>query len=130
MVFLIGVFTEIHKETGNRKSRLLLVSDGKGLKSVRDYVRELGLSESVIFADKSLETKGLYYYEMLFHTSSLFEGFGLASLEVQASGLPCVITENSLQMVSTTPYCRSLFISVDSKVWVHIALGLLKLAPK
>lgn len=33
-------------------------------------------------------------------------------------------------MVSTTPYCRSLFVSVDSKVWVHIALGFLKLAPK
>lgn len=54
----------------------------------------------------------------------------MASLEVKASGLSCVITENSLQMVLTTPYCRSLFVSVDSKVWVHIALGLLKLAPK
>ena len=58
--FLIGVFAEIHKEMGNQKSRLLLVSDGKGHKSVQDYVRELGLSESVIFSDKSFETKGLY----------------------------------------------------------------------
>ena len=33
-------------------------------------------------------------------------------------------------IVSTMPYCRSFFVSVDSKVWVHIALGFLKLAPK
>lgn len=33
-------------------------------------------------------------------------------------------------MVSTTPYCRSFFVSVDSKVWVHIVPGFLKLAPK
>ena len=128
--YLIDVFAEIHKEMGDRKSKLLLVGDGDGLKSVQDYVRELGLSESVIFTGQSLEANRFYCAMDCFLFPSLFEGFGLAPLEAQASGLPCVITDNSPQMVSATPYCRRLSVSDDPKEWAHAALGLLKLAPK
>lgn len=128
--FLIDVFAEIHKEMGDRKSKLLLVGDGKGFKSVQDYVRDLGLSESVIFTGQSLETNKLYCAMDCFLFPSLFEGFGLAPLEAQASGLPCVITENSPQMVSIMPYCRRLSVSENPKVWAHAAIGLLEFAPK
>ncbi len=86
--FLIEVFNEYHKK--NRKSVLFLIGQGPNEKLIKDKVEKLGLIDCVIFAGYR---NNVYDYLNLmdcFVFPSKFEGLGIALLEAQANGLPCI----------------------------------------
>ena len=59
------------------------------------YVAELGLSDSVIFVGEVEDTSSYYSAMDFFLLPSLYEGFVLAAIEAQCSGLPCLVSDNS-----------------------------------
>lgn len=89
--FLIKIFEQIHR--ANPDTCLLLVGDGELRGKIEDQAAQAGLTDSVIFAGVHDDVSGYYQAMDMFVMPSLFEGLPLTILEVQSSGLPCVISD-------------------------------------
>ena len=86
--FLVECLSRLEEHTP--RARLLLVGDGPLLESVRQQARALGLEDRVIFVG-GVDTAAPYYPMMdVFCLPSLHEGLGIAAIEAQISGLPCL----------------------------------------
>jgi glycosyltransferase involved in cell wall biosynthesis len=90
--FMVEVFAEVEKL--NPKARLLLIGDGGLYKTIKELVERRGLSDKVLFLGSRPDVPRLLMSGMdRFLFPSLFEGLGLALVEAQAAGLPCVISD-------------------------------------
>ena len=90
-IFLIDVFSEVHKQKPNAK--LLLLGDGPLQEKVQKKVGALELTDSVLFAGLQKEPAPFYSAMDVFCFPSLWEGLGIVLLEAQYNGLPCVVSD-------------------------------------
>ncbi|MDQ0228779.1 N-acetyl-alpha-D-glucosaminyl L-malate synthase BshA [Metabacillus malikii] len=74
------------------QSKLLLVGDGPEMSFVSKLVRELGLTDKVLFLGKQDNLEELYSLSDLMLLLSEKESFGLVLLEAMACGVPCIGT--------------------------------------
>ncbi len=71
----------------------LLIGSGDLLLSFKSFVNKSGLQNNFIFFDNRTDIPDLMLNVMdIFLFPSLFEGLGLAFIEAQAAGLPCVVS--------------------------------------
>lgn len=90
--FIIRLFHEFLKS--NKNAKLMLIGDGKDKeKSIEESVK-LGLQENVIFVGNVQNVEAYYSAMDVFLFPSLYEGFGMALVEAQLSGLPCLASTN------------------------------------
>lgn len=89
---IISVFRNVlSKETG---AYLLLVGDGPLRPSLEKHIRSLGLTERVVLTGLRVDAIELMRDVMdVFLFPSIHEGLGLALVEAQAAGLPCIISD-------------------------------------
>ena len=90
-MFLLKCFAEYHKKVPN--SKLLLVGEGGLEKSIKEQVLKQGLINDVIFLGAKANVQDYYQAMDCFIFPSLWEGLGIAIVEAQASGLPCVVSD-------------------------------------
>ena len=91
--FIIDVMDELLRLES--KSILLLIGDGALQEGIRQKVRYLGLESRVIFAGVRSDIPRLLKGAMdCFLFPSLHEGMGLAGIEAQAAGIPCVLSDH------------------------------------
>lgn len=90
--FLIDVFNEIQKV--KEDSVLMLVGDGDLRPEIEKKVRDLGLSDKVIFTGVRSDVNDLMQGMDVFLFPSLYEGLGIVLIEAQAAGLKCIISDN------------------------------------
>jgi glycosyltransferase involved in cell wall biosynthesis len=87
---LVDVFARVRDRRPD--ARLLLVGDGPLRDKIERKVDALGLREAVVFAGSRADVPELLRGAMdVFVFPSVYEGLGLAIVEAQAAGLPCVI---------------------------------------
>ena len=119
--FLIDVFKEIHKQKNN--SLLLLIGDGSLRKMIESKVQNYGLKDCVKFLGLRKDVKDLYNVMDVFVLPSWYEGLPVVSVEAQANGLPCFVSDK----VSKECYLSSSmhFISLDKNAgdWSEKILG-------
>jgi glycosyltransferase involved in cell wall biosynthesis len=87
---------EIAAKAMNRRSNiyLVLVGDGSLRSLIEEQVQALGIGDHVIFAGSHSDIPSLLLGVFdIFLFPSLHEGLGVALLEAQAAGLPCLISE-------------------------------------
>lgn len=113
--FLIDIFAEVKKREQN--SVLVLVGIGELLESIVEKVNRLGLRESIIFAGLKNNTESYYCAFDIFVMPSLYEGLPIVGIEAQASGLPCLFSENISKQVVLTDRVKLLSINKSSKEW-------------
>jgi glycosyltransferase involved in cell wall biosynthesis len=79
----------------SQTSKLLLVGSDLGERDrLISQVAELGITERVIFLDYSSDIAGILSAADCFVFPSRVEGFGIALVEAQISGLPCIVADH------------------------------------
>ena len=96
---------------------LLLVGEGELEQEVRQFTKELGLDQQVIFAGAHKDVECYYQAMDVFLFPSRYEGFGMAMIEAQTSGLSCVAADVVPQ--ETNVDGRAVFLPLEEKdeVW-------------
>ena len=123
-LFMLKVFHELHCIYPN--SKLLWVGDGKLKDTFMKEISKYGLEDYVIMISK-VSNPEVYYQAMdMFVMPSLYEGFPIAAVEAQASGLPCVLSDSITNEVQLTKNILFKDLDLGEKYWAKEILGIIK----
>ncbi|WP_276863704.1 glycosyltransferase [Anaerococcus tetradius] len=117
--YLLSLFSEFLKEKKyNEMFHLLLVGDGELKNSLKKLSCELNISDFVTFLGTRSDVNELLQAMDVFVLPSLYEGLPVIGIEAQASGLPCLFSNNVTDEVSL---CNSKFLplSDDFSPWIN-----------
>ena len=89
--FLINVFEMIKKELPEAK--LILIGDGLGRPIIEDICKKKNILKDVIFLGVRNDVYKLMHLFDVFCFPSKYEGLGIALIEAQALGIPCVYSD-------------------------------------
>lgn len=89
--FILHLFEKMAKK--DLKLHLLLVGDGPLKEGMEERVKNAGLEGRVTFTGARQDVPNLLNTMDVFVFPSLFEGLGLAVVEAQAAGLPCLVAD-------------------------------------
>ncbi len=118
--FLLQVFAELTKREPS--ARLVLVGAGPLEDQVRRQVTELRLDERVLFLGRRADVPELLSAMDRMLLPSLHEGFPLVTIEAQASGLTCLLSDAITPEVVASPFAQRLSIQEGPSLWVDAAL--------
>lgn len=113
--YLVEIFAEVLLK--RPEAKLLIVGDGEQKQVIEKLLNDLSIESKCILLGMRLDTAELLSTMDIFVFPSLFEGFGLALLEAQASGLVSICSESLPKQVMATDLCRPICLS-DKKKWV------------
>lgn len=115
--FLIDIFKSVHEK--NKNSLLLLVGDGDLRTEIEKKVNSLGLNNSVVFTGVRSDISDLLQVMDVLVFPSLYEGLPVTLIEAQASGLPCIISDNISEEVKITELVRFISINKSASIWAN-----------
>lgn len=117
---ILSVFREVSRCRKN--ASLLLVGDGELEKDIKREVETLGMSDRVVFAGSHKDVERYYQAMDVFLFPSRYEGFGMAMVEAQASGLSCVAS--SVVPKETNVDGRAVYLPLeeDDSAWAKVIL--------
>ena len=118
-IFALDVFHIIQKKLN--ESKLLIIGEGTLRKDLEEKVNKLRLNKEVIFVGNKKNINDYYQVMDCFLFPSLHEGFGIAAIEAQCSGLPCFISDgvpDAAMICNTT----KIPLSKSAKQWADIIL--------
>ena len=125
--FLIRLVPQILKWKQNAK--LLMLGEGEDRPMLERLIRELGLTAHVIMTGNVRNVPDYLSAMDVFAFPSLFEGMPLSIIEVQANGLPCILSTGVPEDVHLTDLIHPL--SLDRlEQWVHAICSAERRAPE
>ncbi len=77
----------------NNKCYLLLIGDGILFDEIKQMAKTMSIDDKVRFAGYVQNISDYYSAMNLFVLPSLFEGFAIAAVEAQATGIPCILSD-------------------------------------
>ena len=92
------------------KYKMIFVGGGDEISNLKVIVQQKGISNNVIFLGERGDIPALLQTADLFVMPSIFEGLGIALIEAQAAGLPCIISESIPKEVIVTSHVQSIGI--------------------
>ena len=115
--FLIDIFAQIKRRELN--SKLLLVGTGSEIQEIQQKIKVLGLEADVIFTGVRSDVADLMQAMDVFVFPSLYEGLGIALVEAQAAGLPCVVSDTIPHEAYLTDLVDSEKLSAPEEKWAE-----------
>lgn len=122
--FLLEVLAELLRMRAD--AHLLLVGKGSREAMLRDRARALGIADRLLFAGARDDIPRVLAAMDVFLFPSLFEGLGLAPIEAQAAGLPCLLSEAVPEEVALFRD-RVRILPFDARAWAEAAIASLEL---
>lgn len=119
--FLLEIFTALLKKEPN--AVLLLVGGGEEMSQIREKAQKLGIAEHVHFLGVRSDVAGLMQAMDVFVFPSLCEGLGIALIEAQAAGLPCVVSDTIPHEAYLTDLVDSESLSAPAEKWAEKILA-------
>lgn len=119
--FLIDVFNFIKKK--NKDVVLLLLGDGSLENAIKQKVNDLSLNDNVMFLGVKKDVSSYLMSMDYFIFPSFFEGFSLALLEAQCSGLRCFVSSNIPPEINVTGLVSFLSIFDSPSAWCDYILS-------
>ena len=121
--FLLEMLKELRYADPGTPFRLLLVGQGEDEPALRGLAESLGVSDAVSFLGARGDVDRLYQAMDIFAFPSLFEGFGMAPLEAQVSGLLSLVSTACAPGVSLGASCAWLDVEEGPAAWARALLG-------
>ena len=106
---LIRLFNDIVLDRPD--ALLVFAGQGPDMKACKDLVRDLGLASKVIFVGQCQDMPAFYSGIDAFLLPSAYEGLGLALVEAQDAGLPCIASRSVSQ--EANPTNKVTFVAYD-----------------
>lgn len=120
--FLIDIFAEISAIQPN--SQLICCGTGLLLEATKEYAASKGIADKIIFAG-AVNNVNEYLMAMdTFVFPSLFEGFPVAVLEAQASGLNIIMSNTITKEVDLTSDIHRMDLKQTPSEWAQKAISL------
>lgn len=113
--FLIEIFREVRKRRPD--TILRLVGTGMHFDAIRKKVTELGLDDSIRFVGETRHPEIEYNMADVFVMPSLYESFGLVTIEAQCCGLPCVLSDTIPEDIKITEHVEFLSLKRSAAEW-------------
>ncbi len=113
--FLVDAFAEIKKIRDD--AVLLLVGRGDAEEKIKKQVSDLGLNDSVIFTGVRNDVPDLLNVMDVFVLPSRFEGLPVTLVEIQANGLPAVISDSVTKEMTISTEFDFLPLALGSVEW-------------
>jgi glycosyltransferase involved in cell wall biosynthesis len=118
--FFLDVFQAIHKKTD---SAAVLIGSGPLEELIKNKARSKRVFEYIHFLGPRMDVDRLYQAFDVFLLPSLFEGFGIAAVEAQCAGLPCLVSNRVPREIACGNNIR--FLPFDNiELWVNTILEL------
>lgn len=112
--FIVDVFEKVSKQLPN--AVLLLVGEGELQDSIKELVKQKGLSSKVIFYGATHDVRKTLLMMDAFIFPSRFEGLGIVALEAQTNGLPVYAADSIVEEVNITD-CFKRISGWDAEQW-------------
>lgn len=122
-MFLLDAFAHLHQR--EPRARLVMVGEGPDLLSLEARAVDLGVSEAVLFLGQRDDVCRLLQAFDVFAMPSRVEGLGMAAVEAQAAGLPCVLSSAFPKEAALTPDVTFL-PPEDADRWAECLLDVLE----
>lgn len=119
--FLLDLMPEVLKRRPD--AMLLLLGEGSDRPVLEQKIRDMGLENHVIMTGNVSNVADYLSAMDVFVFPSLFEGTPLSILEVQANGLPCVISDSVPPDVFLTDLIHPLSLQAPKDTWVDMILN-------
>lgn len=118
--FLLKVFVEVVHE--REDAHLVLIGKGELEEIIKKQANQLGILDKISFLGESSNVNKLINVFDVGVFPSLFEGFGIAVLEMQINGLPLVVSDNFPSEINLTDNIRFLSLDETVKYWCKTIL--------
>ena len=99
--------------------RLFLIGRGPLEKEVASQVASLGIKDHVVFLGVRDDVPALLSGMDGFVFPSTWEGLGIAALEAQASGLPCLLSPELPEIAFCTPEAKRMLTLDNPSIWAE-----------
>jgi glycosyltransferase involved in cell wall biosynthesis len=121
--FLVDIAAEV--ATREPRMCLLLVSDGPLRPAIEQKVAQMGLADRVVLAGLRSDVPRLMLGAMdVFVLPSFYEGLPIVGIEVQAAGLPFVLSDVITEELDTVkPLVRRMPLSQPASAWAEMILA-------
>lgn len=126
--FLLDIFKEIYLQNSN--SVLVLVGKGELEKSIKEKITSLDLSENVIFTGVRSDIPNILMAMDVFVFPSIYEGMPNTVIEAQATGLPCLISDEITKEAQITDMVQFLPLTLSADNWAEAAQNINKAGNK
>ena len=118
-LFLLDIFNEIQKRI---PAKLMIVGDGSQRSGIEEKIQQLGLQKKVILTGLRSDVADLLQAMDVCVFPSLYEGFPVTLVEVQASGLPCLISDKVPIECKMTEAVQQVSLNDSSEIWAERAM--------
>lgn len=118
--FLLETFACILQRMPDAKLMLVGRPDENG--TVHTYAEELGIANSVLFLGVREDVPRMLCAMDTFIFTSFKEGLGMAVVEAQASGLPCVVSNGVPQIANVSSLPVFLDLDTGAQAWADEAV--------
>lgn len=119
--FLLEIFAALLKKEPN--AVLLLVGGGTDMQRIQAKAQTLGIAEKVRFLGVRSDVTDLMQGMDVFVFPSLYEGLGIALIEAQTAGLPCVVSDTIPHEAYLTDLVDSESLSAPAEKWAEKILA-------
>lgn len=119
--FLLDLMPEVLKH--RPEAMLLLLGEGPDQPMLEQKIRDMGLKNHVIMTGNVTNVADYLSAMDVFVFPSLYEGLPLSILEVQANGLPCVISDSVPPDVFLTDLIHPLSLQDAKEIWVDMIVA-------
>lgn len=118
--FIIDILSFCSK--ADQSVKLLWVGDGDLLNAVRDYAYKKNMADNIIFTGAQENVEEYLQAMDIFILPSLDEGFGIAAIEAETSGLMTLISDHVPDSACITPITKIFSLSSSAEVWASYIL--------
>ena len=115
--FLVEVFAKLHEKDQN--TFLLLVGNGSTQKQTEEQLKKLGLEKNYKILSQRTDIPDLLNAMDKFVFPSTSEGLGIALIEAQKAGLPCIVSSAVPEAATVSNLVKKLELGAGAEVWAE-----------